>query len=1353
MSRTAALRRLAKRPALWLRRAIFGVLALGLLLFVGTLAALHGFILPHINEWRPQIEQQASRALGVQLRLGELRHRPEGLAPALDLLDVRLIDAQGRQALHLPRVSAALSARSLLALELRFARLELYAPELLLLRDAKGRLSVAGLDVASGANTEASDQLMDWFFNQPQFVISAGRVLWQDELRQAPRLELQQLEFKLRNGLARHSFELSATPPAGWGERFRLQGSFRQPLLARAGELRSWSGTLQGELPRADVRQLRRHIDLPFELDEGLGRLAAKVSIEHGELRQASLDMALDKVMLRLAPHLAPLQLAKIEGRLSAARSAEHWSLEAQQLGFISSDGKAWPASDWSVQVQHAPNDPLAVRGGSVQAQHMDLAQAAHILQRLPLGAQQLQVLAQMQPQGRLEQAKAKWEGPLQAPRRYQLQGELLGLSLRPGEASTSAPHQLARPGVQGAELRFDLNERGGQARLRINKGSLSLPGVFEEAALPLTQLQAELNWRQAATQDGAAWRLQEVELAQLRLANADLRGELRGRWRASAQPLGELELNGQLNEVRATRVAAYLPLSLGAHARSYVRHALLGGQAQQARLRLKGPLDEFPFAQPQSRGEFSVALQVRDVRLAYVPSHPAEAGLPAYVSPWPEMERVQGELVFERAGMQLRRARAQLMGVELSNVQAQIPDLGHSNPVLDVSGLARGTLTDMLRFVRNSPVGGMTRHALDQAQAGGNAQLRLDLNIPLNHSDATRVKGQLQLADNSLRLRPDLPQFTDIQGQVDFNERGLQLGPTQLRTLGGNARLEGGSQPDGSLRFGAQGQVSAEGLRAATELGLTSRLAGFMSGSAPMAVEVLVRQAYTELNISSTLQGMSVELPAPLRKATDELWPLRYSQRSLPDSPAGVARDELRLELGKQVQAHYVRELPPQGEARVLRGAVGVHAPLPELPAQGVTARADTPLLSLDAWQRALPRLVGEAAEHGPGEGSYVPNQLSTRTQTLQVAGYALNKVVAGLTRDGPTWRATVDAEQLSGYLEFRPTLGSQPGRVYARLGRLALPRSEAESVERLLEQPPRSVPTLDIVVEDFELRGMRLGRLEVQAQQAAEAREWRLKRLLLDNPAAKLSAQGQWAAASGRSQRQTELDWRMEVHDAGALLTRLGHAEVVRKGQGQLSGHLSWAGSPLSPDYASMAGQLSVDVQDGQFLRADPGAARLLGVLSLQSLPRRLLLDFRDVYSQGFAFDSFRGEIRIEQGVARSDNLTMKGVHAVVRMQGSTHLASETQNLHVLVVPEINAGGAALAYAAVNPALALGTFVAQWLIGKPLAAANTDEFSITGSWTEPRVEQLQRRRDAPASTEPGASAPTSTPTATERP
>jgi len=216
--------------------------------------------------------------------------------------------------------------------------------------------------------------------------------------------------------------------------------------------------------------------------------------------------------------------------------------------------------------------------------------------------------------------------------------------------------------------------------------------------------------------------------------------------------------------------------------------------------------------------------------------------------------------------------------------------------------------------------------------------------------------------------------------------------------------------------------------------------------------------------------------------------------------------------------------------------------------------------------------------------------------------------------------------------------------------------------------------------------------------------------------------------------------MSYRLDIANSGELLKRLGMDGLIRRGKGRLDGQVGWLGSPLSLDYPSMDGQFNVNIESGQFLKADPGIAKLLGVLSLQSLPRRLSLDFRDVFSEGFTFDFVRGDVTIEQGQARTNNLQMKGVNAAVLMEGKVDIARETQDLRVVVVPEINAGTASLIASVINPAVGLGSFLAQLFLRRPLIEASTQEFHIDGAWADPQITQVERkpRSNAPASPRP---------------
>jgi uncharacterized protein (TIGR02099 family) len=732
------------------------------------------------------------------------------------------------------------------------------------------------------------------------------------------------------------------------------------------------------------------------------------------------------------------------------------------------------------------------------------------------------------------------------------------------------------------------------------------------------------------------------------------------------------------------------------------------------------------------------------------------------------------GELIFDRASLQIKAANANVLqapGVSVFKAEAQIPDMMRP-PLLTVSAEARGPVQEVLRILSGSPLGPMLGHALDKSVASGSADYRLRLNLPLQDLDRSKVQGSVTLSGNDLHINPDSPVLGRARGVINFTESGFSLTGAQARLLGGEARIEGGMHPgnssavnrDNVLLLRAQGQVSAEGLRGARELGVITRLAQNAAGSTSYSASFGVQQGVPELSINSSLQGLSLGLPAPLNKSAESVLPLRFETALLHDS-AGIEpqrmRDRMTLEVGRIATLNYVRDVS-QAQPRVLRGSIAIGLTPDEsapAPTEGVVANLVLGAVDLDAWNEVLAGvaaavppelpLLPQAGTRGEGidAGAYLPASIAVRARSLAYGGYQLNNVVLGGSRDGMNWRANLHAEELDGYVDYRQASAANPGRVYARLSQLKIAPSTVKQVEHLLEEQPRAIPALDIVVDDLELRGKKLGRIEIEAinrsgsrtSRETGVREWRLNKFNLINPQGSLTASGNWAALGSNAEpgerRHTVMNFKLDVADAGGLLARLGMKDVVSRGAGLLEGQVSWAGSPLTLDYPSMGGKFNVNVENGQFLQVEPGAAKLLGVLSLQSLPRRLTLDFRDVFSTGFAFDFIRGDVQIENGIASTNNLQMKGVNAAVLMEGRADIAHETQNLKVVVVPEINAGTASLVATIINPAVGLGSFLAQMFLRKPLIEANTQELHIDGSWTDYKVTRVEHK---PASASP---------------
>ena len=1356
----------------WVARALLGVVIIAWSLLLIAWLTLHWGILPHIQQWREPIQERASKALGVPVRIGQIEVRSRGWAPTFELREVVLHDADQRPALRLPRVSAAVSLRSLLSFELRFEQLLIEGAELEVRRDAAGHIFVAGLKLsADELDKNQGSAAADWFFAQHEFVVRAGALRWTDELRGAAPLALGDVQFVVRNSLRRHDIRIDATPPPEWGDRFTATGRFTQPLLARRGDWRRWSGSAFVSLPRADVHVLRQHVTLPFEFSEGAGALRGWFDLKDGQPSAATVDVALRAVTLRLAPQVDPLSFEEVQGRLTAQRTAEGVTLAVQRASFQTGDNIRWPEGDMKLTWRQREGQPAS--GGEFSAQRLDLGLMAQIASRVPLGEALSKLLGELQPRGVIANLNARWDGPLDAPAHYKVSGGLSGLSLAAHPSSEAGG--VGRPGLRNASIELDATDSGGAARIAITNGGLDLPGVFDDPLLPLDQFSAQLQWKIEPTKVAGQPPKITVQVQNAQFANPDASGELSASWspgagigiaRGGRYP-GRLELDAKLSNARAERTWRYLPLGIGRDTRDYVQHAVQGGKLVSASFRVKGDLWDFPFynAKSSKDGEFRIAAKIEDALYAFVPSSPASAGNPGYASPWPVLAKADVDLAIDRGTLTLSNGRAQLGNLEFRGVQGAIRNL-ETEGQLALEANARGPLGEMLRVVTTTPVGGWIGKALDTSTGTGNAELKLKLGVPLNHVDNASAQGSVVLNGNDVRITPDSPLLGGAKGRVDFTNKSFAVVGASAKVYGGDMSFDGGSQADGTLRFNGQGTITADGLRRATELGQVARIATALSGQAAYRASLGFVHGVPEVNVSSNLVGLAVNLPAPLAKAAEAPLAMRYQSSLEPLVTGQPLRDTLRFELGNIVQAQYQRDVSGD-QPRVLRGGVGVMEPAPQ-PASGVGASVNLRSVVTDEWEAVADKLVGNAdARDASGKAGYTPDSVSLRVQELVAGQRRLTRVSAGLSQDsGGQWRANVDADQLNGYLEYRPPsrrdgATTSGGRVHARLSRLSLPKSDVEQVESLLDQQPEAMPALDVVIDDLELRGKHLGRVEIDALNRAtpQGRDWQLTKFNITTPEAQLTATGHWSAAAAPAAprgapptRRAVMDFKLALADSGALLDRLGTPKAIRGGKGQLAGQIAWSGSPFALDYPSLTGQISVAIDAGQFLKAEPGAARLLGVLSLQSLPRRLSLDFRDLFQEGFAFDTITGDVTIAQGVAESNNLRMRGVQAAVLMEGSADIARETQNLRVVVVPEINAGTAALAYAVINPAIGLGAFLAQALLKKPLTAAGTREFQVSGSWADPKVERVERKFgddvpnvDAPATA--ASSAPPKTP------
>jgi uncharacterized protein (TIGR02099 family) len=1339
-------------------------------LFCALVLGLRYIVLPNIDAYKPAVEQLASRAIGNRVSVAGIEASWSGLRPRLAFDKVVIHDKSGMPALTLPQVSATLSWWSLAVGELRLHRLEIMRPDMDIVRDADGKLYMAGIFIDAGRRSNHRGG--DWVLSQREIVIRDGRLRWHDRKRAAPELMLDQVDLVLRNDWRRHRFALKATPPTAFAAPLDLRADFEHPHFAAViSDPLLWKGQVYADLRDTDLTAWRSYLDYPFEMREGKGSVRAWLDFDHARAANLTADLTLTDVSVRLAPDLEPMNLLTVGGRISLYEELNRnvqdgrptfgqngHTIAFSNFSLRTDDGLFLPRT--TISERYVPARDGRPARTEFQARMLDLQTLASFAERLPLPPEQRQMLADFAPRGILRDFSAYWLGTYPQLVGYSVNGEFAGLSMSPRAAqpaqpkTAAAPAQAALPAIPGFDNltgRIDANDRGGSLKLASSDVTLQLPAYFSDAELPFERLNLQANWS-FQHNDQLLLDVQKMDFVQDGLV-----GSLSGTHqmplaRKPGQSAGTVDVIGRINRLELEKVGRYLPLQTPPHLHEWLSGALRGGVVKDVRLKLKGDLAHFPFqgktAAERAKGEFSVSGKIENGVLNYAPDKFAADGKAPL---WPLIDRIDGSILFDRTRMEINAVSARSSGAELSRVKAVIPDLlAHDEMRLDVDGEAAGPLQNLLRFTNESPVAGWIDHFTEETKASGNARLALKLELPLHQLPESKVQGALHFAGNNVTLRNTMPPLANANGKLEFNEKGFNLPGIRALFLGGPVNLNGGTQRDGTIVVKAEGNLSADGIRKMYATPQMQRSLERISGGTRYATAIRVKNKQPEILVESNLVGVGLDFPAPLRKAANDSLPLRFEINSLP-ADAGSVRDEIRLALGSAINARYERRKDAARDAgwKVVRGGIGVNVPVPR-PDSGLIANVSVDRLDIDAWRRVLGAVApgGQQSESGQqdmlGIAQYIePEVLAARANELIIMDRKLGNVVVGASHQNDVWQANIDSEQASGYITWVESgYSGGLGRVTARLASLIIPQSAAGDVGQLLDDKDTApqMPAIDIIAENFELFGKKFGQLELTARNARgpEGREWRINRLAIANPDGEFKASGRWIRKNGEN--LSSLNYTLDIENAGKLLERFGFANLLRGGKGKMSGDVSWTGMPFSLDVPSLNGNIQLDLASGQFLKADANAAKLLGVLSLQSLPRRLVLDFRDVFSEGFAFDGVAATANISQGVARTDNFKMRGVAATVLIDGSADIGQEAQNLHVVVIPDFNVGAASVVYGlAVNPVIGVGTFLAQLFLREPLMKAFTFEYQVTGPWKDPVVTKLARKQLQAPSETPG--------------
>jgi uncharacterized protein YhdP len=1078
----------------------------------------------------------------------------------------------------------------------------------------------------------------------------------------------------------------------------------------------------------------------------------------------------------------APIAFSHVNGRLSwregkagfrllqreaSTRTTERWSL--RDLAVTTANGQKLSPISAELTLDR---EGEVVRGGSLQSAMLDLSTIDSLLSVVAplLPDRALDAVLASAPRGELRQVAATWATTASgAVERYtvELVGERLSwnrVGTFPGAKNVTARvnanevngslvlSPTVAPTLSNTSARVGPNRLPAAARDETNELSIDFGEMFT-APLQIGQAGGRVNWKRinaqgaappaapvapksnvstenppAVVAERAASAQFEIDVSDFSFENADAKGKINGTWKSDSLGPGIAKLNARIERANAAAVYRYLPTTVDASARRWVEGAIIAGKVANATIKVEGALWHFPFYDGK-HGTFEAIAPLTEATLDYADG-------------WPRAQNIDAQVRFKDASFEAAVQRATINGAPVGPVKVAIAEMGN-NSVVDIKGMSNAPLDAMLRFVEASPVNEMLGKFTDRAKSSGNAKLNLSLSIPIAHPERTKVDGEIAFDGNRVELIGDIPPLEQVSGRIRFTERDVSARDLATNVLGGAAAVNLTSE-SGQIRARASGRAELLRVRERFDYPLIDQL----TGNVDWRLETSVKTAGPATEVVTRVDGALSPQKLPFDKVmqsassprkTGDPVAFSFIRTALPDN-----RD--RIEFDIPAQFHAILERSPErvGQGRTVeRAAIDLGAQRTGLPVRGYSIRGDLAKLDTDAALALLP-LVSARSAKNVGDvrtDTDAPDfvNLNLRVDRAIVFSQVLTDVSLRAQPSGQRWRLALRSKEATGLISIdRNEANGEVDAVSLRLQKFSWPAAMLES-DRLADA---SVPTtnsnaavthsrwprLDLVADSFVNDNRDLGRLEVKAQPSAES--WRIESVKLANSDGSLSASGEWtlptrgASNSGNTSVNVALEWK----DAGKFLQRFGFPRGIERAEGDLKGRLTWDGSPAQFSYQKLAGKFTLATNAGKFSEMDPGIGKLLGIISLQSLPRRLSFNFDDLFGRGFAFDSIAANVSIATGDATTEDFAITGPAARVEIRGKADLVRETAALRVRVFPSVSVATAiGIGLATANPAIGAAAWLGQKIARDPVERMLMQEFEVNGPWSDPEVKQTR--------------------------
>ena len=1315
------------------------------LVMVALYTSLGRTLVPLIENWRPDLEQQLSEVLGQPVQVQSLEGDWRFLFPIVRVRQLHI----GTDAIKLSRIEVELDPTMSLYHRLPvFRRIEVDGVSGYFRRSESGWVAGEDWQLTHSEDPQTGTEPVAEAAAEPEpaeaVEDSTERPVWLRllELQQTMRVSNWHIlveshpgkvdQLRIEELLWRHQGDSqSITGDISLGRK-QLATTRVSALLH--GQLWPWSKQsgkvfldVEPQSWASWIPELPSSISLP-KLNAGA---AVWLRVEEGNLKDVYADIAVNDLELTSKEN----QLAVQQGRIQVA--GKHHG------------------RDWHLRVLPELGEVLPLDLLTVSSVDLRGRQGWHIgIPELRMGeARTLLVDHQVLPSRIHRYLKnLKPEGLAEDVRIAILKGDKLDVDLRAHASDVSMQTYLGIPGITNLEGEVHLSPSLGRFDFVDQKPVVNLSGVYDQ------------HWKMDSVTGTFRWMVQPeasqiwLEGIQARSAGLELNSELTMYLPARTSPREtRIRLLLGVPKAHSEDKARLLPDLLEDGVRSWIDQAILNADLSAGAFMLDGVLEE---DRPDNSLTTQLAMQFDQGRLRYLEG-------------WPEMENLKGELLLDTPNLSLDLEAGKTLGGVFRRNSGKVRLTTGKDKVtwLTVSGRVRGTSTEAFQYFRETPLQQVVDGTFDHWYGAGRLDTSLWLKMPLvEEAVEPHVKLNSRLRDNKLAITDLNLVASEINGSLRFDSRkGLFSDGLSGQIFGDafDARLDSSSEQGNIvIRMEGSGRAKWDDFREWMPLFLLEPLTGDLGYQADMSIDTGAGKLVFDL--SSSLDGTRIDYPYPLGKTAED------DQHAL----------NVRIEPGREtrIKLNYdqrIRAVFAMDDQGLNRGQVylGDHEPfLGSDPGVDILGEVPETIRAEEwwaKWQELLPlaeaeqaraaqsvaqNVSGIASSSGTGAGSSASSDTAT-ANPLRNVEITLADVMAW---DLPARETRIKARHDLGdwIFEFESPLAkgttlihSDDSPVDIDLEYLHLPAAEdassdsahaeggevegSEAVkpsddevlaavlanDALKDMVPADLLPMNLNMAEFFVGGWNFGRWKMSSKPIENG----IAVSILESDLKGLSFTGDFRWLQDDEGHKTAIDLLNIKGKDLARVQKSFRQDVILEGEKLTSAaRLSWQGSPMAFNSQSLDGLVSLKVEKGTWKTEGAGALKAFGALNFRSISRRLQLDFSDLYQSGLAFDVMRAKARIEGGLLTfAEPLVVDGPGAKFLSSGSTNLNDGTLDMKFAVTfPVTDTLPLVAVLAGFAPQVAGAIYVTEKLIGDELEQFTSASYDVRGTWSKPDMK-----------------------------